>query len=65
MNVNFLKINADKTEILLLYPESLRSRVIIKGTIVNGECIRFADEVKNVGVWLDKHLNMENRLAFA
>ena len=59
MNVNFLKINADKTEILLLYPESLHSRVIIKGTIVNGECIRFADEVKNVGVWLDEHLSMD------
>ena len=58
MNVNYLKINADKTEILLLYPESLCSRVIIKG-IINGECIRFADEVKNVGVWLDKHLNMD------
>ena len=32
MNINFLKINPEKTEILLLYPESLASEVIIKGT---------------------------------
>jgi hypothetical protein len=59
MNANFLKINADKTEILLLYPESLCNRVIIKGTIIDDQCVRFSNEVKNVGVWLDKHLNMD------
>ena len=59
MNVNFLKINGDKTEILLLYPESLSEKVIIKGTFINDQCIRFSDEVKNVGVWLDKHLNLD------
>ena len=59
MNVNFLKINADKTEILLLYPESLRNRVIIKGTFIKDQCVRFSNVVKNVGVWLDKHLNMD------
>ena len=47
MNVNFLKINGDKTEILLLYPESLSEKVIIKGTFINDQCIRFSNEVKN------------------
>ena len=59
MNEHFLKINPDKTEILLLYPKELEERVVIKGTFVNGECIRFSDDVKNVGVWLDKNMSME------
>ena len=59
MNHHFLKINPDKTEILLLYPKELEHRIIIKGTFINSECIRFSDKVKNVGVWLEKNMNMD------
>ena len=62
MNANFLKINSDKTEILLFYPPSLSSEIIIKGTFIDGQCIRFSNDVKNVGVWLDKHLNLEKHI---
>ena len=62
MNVNFLKINPEKTEILLLYPQSRSSDVIIKGTFIEGKCIRFSNEVKNVGVWLDKNLNLNKHV---
>ena len=61
MNYQFLKVNPDKTELLLLYPKSLENKVIIKGTMINEkQCIRFSDVVKNVGVWLDKHLELTN-----
>ena len=59
MNTMFLKINPDKTEILLLYPDTLSSEVVIKGALFDGQCIRFSHKVKNVGVWLDEHLNLE------
>ena len=59
MNSQFLKINPDKTELLLLYPNELKDRVIIQGTILNDDCIRFSNQVKNVGLWLDKNLNFD------
>ena len=62
MNVHFLKINPDKTEILFLHPKSLKSAVIIRGTFIEGQCIRFSKEVKNVGVWLDENLNMNTHI---
>ena len=37
----------------------MESDVIIRGTIIDDKhCIRFSDEVKNVGVWVDKNLSM-------
>ena len=63
MNIMFLKINPDKTEILLLFPKSMKNEVIIKGTIINDQqCIRFSDAVKNVGVWIDKNLEMSDHI---
>ena len=59
MNTQFLKINPDKTEILLFYPKSLQKYVIIKGIIFKEHCVRFSNEVKNVGVWLDKNLTLD------
>ena len=53
MNYQFLKINPDKTEILLIYRKSMKNKVIIRGTIIaENKCIRFSDVVKNVRVWL-------------
>ena len=61
-NAHYMKINPEKTEILLLCPPSLNREVIIKGVIFEGQCIRFSDEVKNVGVWLDKNMNMNKQV---
>ena len=47
INSQFLKINQDKTEIILFHPKSLTNQVIIGGTTVGNECIRFSNEVKN------------------
>ena len=58
MNAQFLKINPDKTEIILFHPDWVKSQVIIGGTMVGGEYIRFSQIVKNVGVWLDCNMNL-------
>ena len=57
-----LKINPDKTEMILFHPKSMKHQVIIGGTIVGDECIRYSKEVKNVGVWLDQHLDMNKQI---
>ena len=57
-HAQFMKINPDKTEVLLFYPPSLNKEVKIKGIFFEDQCIRFSDHVKNVGVVLDKNLNM-------
>ena len=54
INSQFLKINHDKTEIILFHPKSMINQVIIGGTTVGDECIRFSKVVKNVAVWLDE-----------
>ena len=58
----FLKINPDKTEIILFYPKSLQDQVIIKGSFVEDDCIRHSEAVKNVGVWLDKNLSFDKHV---
>ena len=62
MNIMFLKINPDKTEIILFHPKSLQNRVVIRGTFVGDQCIRFSSEVKNVGVVLDEQLNLKKHV---
>ena len=61
-NAHYMKINPDKTEILLLYPCCMNKEIIIKGVIFEDQCIRFSTEVKNVGVWLDKNLQMDKHI---
>lgn len=62
MNVMFMKINPDKTEIMLFHPKCLQERIVIRGTFVGGQCIRFSPQVKNVGVWLDEQLNLKKHV---
>ena len=52
-------INPEKTEILLLYPKVVKDKIVIQGTMVDGQCIRYSKVVKNVGVHLDEQLNLD------
>ena len=61
-HAHFMKINPDKTELLLLYPPSLNREVLIKGILFEDQCIRFSEFVKNVGVWIDKNLNLSQHV---
>ena len=49
---------------MLLRPASINKEVVINGIIFEGECIRFSNEVKNVGVWIDKNLTMDKHINF-
>lgn len=59
MNEHFLKLNPDKTEIIVFLPENLRGKPFINGAFIEGECIRFSNTVKTLGFNLDRFLNME------
>ena len=60
MNLFFLKMNPDKTEIIMLMPQQLKDVHTINGCIFSdGNCIRFANFVKNLGFTLDRYLNMD------
>ena len=60
MNSFFLKMNPDKTEIIMFLPQHLKDVHTINGCIFpDGTCIRFANFVKTLGFILDKHLNMD------
>ena len=61
-NAHFMKINPDKTELLLLRPASLNSEVLINGVFFGDQCIRFSPKVKNVGVILDQNLTMDQHV---
>ena len=59
---HFMKINPDKTELLLFYPPSLEYEVVIRGILFDEQCLRFSEYVKNVGVYLDKNLNLDKHI---
>ena len=61
-HAHFMKINPEKTELMLLYPSSLSREVIIKGVLLEDQCIRFSEKVKNVGVWIDCNLTLNKHV---
>ena len=62
MNEYFLRLNASKTKILVVIPPSLRNQIVIRGTFINGDCIRFVHSAKNLGVLLDDELSFEKQI---
>ena len=61
MHQFFLKINPDKTEIILFTPDATINT--INGVILsNGDCIRFSKVVKNLGFLYDKELNLDPQI---
>ena len=62
MNAMFLKINPEKTEIILFHLKAMKEQVIIRGTLIEGQCIRYSTAVKNVDVWLDEHVDLDTHV---
>ena len=63
MKLHFLKVNPDKTEIMLFYPQSCKNEPKICGVFVEDNCIRFQNNsVKLLGINLDTHMNFENHI---
>ena len=62
MNTFFLKLNKSKTKILVLAPPDVLSLIEIHGMFMAEECIRFVSSAKNLGVWLDEHLDFRTHI---
>ena len=61
MNKFCLKLNKDKTKILVFAHPLIMKYIKIHGIFVDGECVRFVDCAKNLGIWLDECLNFRNK----
>ena len=46
MRENFLKLNSDKTQIMIVAPQGIHKDILINGTFINGKCIRFVESAK-------------------
>ena len=61
MNKYFLKLNSDKTKILVIIPPSI-TNISIGGTFIDGKCIRFVHHAKNLGIILDDELQFTQQV---
>ena len=62
MYEHFLNLNASKTKILIVIPPSLNKTIVLKGTFINGNCVRFVNCAKNLGVILDAELSFKQQI---
>ena len=64
MNCFFLKLNQNKTQVIVFGPESVRNKISINGVFVenNKTCIRFRNIVKNLGIFLDASLSFSDQI---
>ena len=62
MSDNFLKLNEDKTEVMFLGSPHLLSKFENTAISVGIESIKPSDVVRNIGAYIDKHLNMDKHV---
>ena len=62
MNDHFLRLNPDKTKIIVIAPPSIKKDILVGGMFLNKECIRFVDNAKNLGFTLDTGLTFEMQI---
>ena len=61
MLANMLKLNRDKTELLVIGPKH-KVKPPIKDIHVAGEYIEFSNNARNIGVIFDSHVNLEKHV---
>ncbi len=62
MTNNFLLLNSDKTEILLIGPKNSTHNILNHNLQIDG-CNVTSSTVKNLGVILDRNLSFENHIS--
>ena len=63
MTVNKLKLNDDKTEVMLVSSKQMSHKLTVPDSMIVGDAtISFTRAVKNLGVTLDNHLEMEDHV---
>ena len=58
----FLCLYPNKTKIIVIIHPSLGETMVIQGTFIDTNCIRFVNSVKNLGVILDNYLSFERQI---
>ena len=60
----FLKLNPNKTQIIVFGPKSVKDDINIKGTFIDldNSCIRFNNTVKNLGVLFDTDMTFSSQV---
>ena len=61
MASNFLKLNDDKTELLVIHPKHIEIPSL-RSIAVGDEVINPSEHARNIGVMLDQNLNMEQEI---
>ena len=61
MNKFYLKMNCDKTEIMLLHPKCLSGKTI-QGFFLNRDCVRFTKECKYLGFFIDPIFSFDKQV---
>ena len=62
MRTNYLKMNDDKTKVIFFTPR--KGQNIIREILVGDDIIKPSNKVKNLGIMLDKNLNMESQINY-
>ena len=63
MDVNMLKLNEDKTEVMIVGSKRQTAKILDKTIDVNGCEISIIDKVKNLGITLDSSLSMDSQVS--
>ena len=58
----FLCLNRSKTKIIVVAPPAVKESIVMKGTFIGNDCIRFVTSAKNLGVILDDELSFEAQI---
>ena len=60
---NYLKLNNTKTEVIIFANSKFNENVTLHGTFLNsGECIRFTDDIKYLGILFDSMLSLDTQI---
>ena len=63
MSSNKIKMNTDKTEIMLCGSLQKLKRIDVNSVIIGDECVYFSKSVRNLGIHLDQNLNLNTHIA--
>ena len=59
MHQFYLKLNPEKSKVIIFGSQEVLNKITINGTFLNNGCIRFVNNVKNLGFYLDSTLSYD------
>ena len=58
----YLKLNPDKSQIIVFCSREIKEKILINGVFMNNNCIRFVENVKNLGFYLDSDMSLNKQV---